>query len=190
MLCIAVAVLWLPAPLAADLDGHYCEQEFDCVQLVDRFLDVFRSGDRSKIVRMVQYPLRRTYPLPYIVDPEQMLVRYDEVFDEAITTLISDSELIDWSDAGWRGIMLQHGVVWLGYDGLLRALNYISDANKPSATGCSAWSGPVSIVVCGRIMTRSLSGSRNTIASEWTLRSARRTSSGGEMNQSPSTGHN
>ena len=130
ILCITVVLLSLPAPLAADLDGHYCEQEFDCVQLVDRFLDVFRSEDRSKIVRLVHYPLRRTYPLPYIVDPEQMLERYDEVFDERITALISDSELTDWSDVGWRGIMLQHGVVWLDYDGLLRALNYTSEREQ------------------------------------------------------------
>lgn len=126
VLCIAVAVLLLPAPLAADLDGHYCEQEFNCVQLVDRFLDVFRSGDRSKIVLMVHYPLHRTYPLPNIMDPEQMLERYDEIFDETITALISDSERNDWSDVGWRGIMLRNGVVWLEYDGLLRALNYTS----------------------------------------------------------------
>ena len=62
ILCTAVVVLSLPAPLAAELNGHYCEQWYDCVQLVDRFRDVFRSGDQSKIVRMFHYPLRRTYP--------------------------------------------------------------------------------------------------------------------------------
>ena len=150
MLCIAITVLSLPVPLAADLDGPICEKHFDCVQLVDRFLDVFRSGDRSKIVRMVQYPMCRPYPLPNIVDPQQLLERYEEVFDDTITALISDSELTDWSDFGWRGIVLEHssatghlvtrscsrsdwrgsmpqlGTAWLGYDGLLIALPYAS----------------------------------------------------------------
>ena len=128
--CIAVMLLSLPAPLAADLDGYYCQQEFDCEKLVRRFLDVFRSGDRTQIVRLVHYPLRRAYPLPSIVNPEQMLERYDEVFDESVTAWISESELTEWSDVGWRGIMLGRGVMWLDYDGLLHALSYTSERGQ------------------------------------------------------------
>ncbi|MCY4372352.1 MAG: hypothetical protein OXC31_01185 [Spirochaetaceae bacterium] len=156
IICISVALLSLPTPLAADLDGHYCEKHFDCVQLVDRFLDVFRSGDRTKIVRTIQYPLCRPYPLPNIMGPQQLLERYEKVFDETITALISDSELTDWSSFGWRGIMLEHssatghlvtpscsrsdmgwrgsmpqlGVAWLGYDGHLIALHYASKGEQ------------------------------------------------------------
>ena len=59
-----------------------------------------------------------------------MLEHYEDVFDETITTRISESELTDWSYMGWRGIMLDHGVVWLNYDGLLWALNYSSEREQ------------------------------------------------------------
>ena len=154
--CISVVLVSLPAPLVADFDD-YCKQDIDyCEQLVDHFLHVFRSGDRTKIVRTIQYPLCRPYPLPNIVDPQQLLERYEEVFDETITALISDSELTDWSDFGWRGIMLEHssatghlvtpscsrsdmgwrgsmpqlGVAWLDYDGRLIALHYASEREQ------------------------------------------------------------
>ena len=33
----------------------------------------------------------------------------------------------DWSDVGYRGIMLNRGTVWIDYDGKLITTNYISD---------------------------------------------------------------
>lgn len=48
-----------------------------------------------------------------------------------MTSLIANSNINeDWSDAGWRGIMLHNGIVWIDYDGKLITPNYTSDKEK------------------------------------------------------------
>jgi hypothetical protein len=52
---------------------------------------------------------------------------FDEVFDESLKTEIAKSTPSDWSQVGWRGIMLNQGVVWLSDDATtITGINYRS----------------------------------------------------------------
>lgn len=90
-----------------------------------------KSNDRSAIADHITYPLKRESPIPSVKNKQQMLKRFDEIFDEALLKNIINSDIEkDWDDVGWRGIMLASGGLWLDYDGKLIAVNYQSEAEK------------------------------------------------------------
>lgn len=98
---------------------------------VKNFIDLVNSNDRTAVADHITYPLNRTYPIPAIKNKEQMLKRFDEVFDDVLLKNIINSNIEkDWDDVGWRGIMLNNGRLWLDYDGKLIAVNYQSNAEK------------------------------------------------------------
>ncbi len=92
------------------------------------FIELIKNRNLEKLKSQISFPLRRNYPLPDIKNENEFLKRYDEVFDDNLTTMIVSSDLKnDWSVAGWRGIMLNRGTLWLDYDGRLIAVNYHSN---------------------------------------------------------------
>ena len=98
---------------------------------IKSFIDLVKSNNRNAIADHITYPLNREYPIPSIKNKQQMLKRFDEVFDESLLKSIINSDIEkDWDDVGWRGIMLSSGWLWLDYDGKLIAVNYQSDAEK------------------------------------------------------------
>lgn len=52
--------------------------------------------------------------------------RFDQIFDSKSINQISTSRIEQWSDVGWRGIMLDNGVLWIDTDGRIIAFNYQS----------------------------------------------------------------
>jgi hypothetical protein len=98
---------------------------------IKNFIDLVKSSNHAAIADRITYPLNREYPIPSIKNKQQMLKRFDEVFDESLLKSIINSDIEkDWDDVGWRGIMLSSGGLWLDYDGKLIAVNYQSDAEK------------------------------------------------------------
>ena len=87
----------------------------------------FQQNDVEAISKLVAYPLNREHPIPAIKNEAEFIKRYKEVFDDALINLIinSDTEK-DWSQMGWRGIMLSHGVVWIDASGFISAINHQS----------------------------------------------------------------
>jgi hypothetical protein len=56
-----------------------------------------------------------------------MKTYFDEVFDESLKTEIAKSTPSDWSQVGWRGVMLNQGIVWLSDDATtITGINYRS----------------------------------------------------------------
>jgi hypothetical protein len=95
--------------------------------LIRPFIEAVKNNDSRKIVNLIHYPLHRRYPIPYIYNQQEMLERYDQVFDEELIDTIKNSSIeTDWDDVGWRGIMLNNGLIWLDYDGKVHTINYIS----------------------------------------------------------------
>ncbi|MDR7369827.1 hypothetical protein [Flavobacterium aquidurense] len=96
---------------------------------VKSFVDNIKNDNREAVADMVGYPLKREYPIPDVVDKGDFITRYDEIFDKALKNEISNSDPAkDWSDMGWRGIMLNQGIVWMDFDGRLTSINYQSQA--------------------------------------------------------------
>ncbi len=84
----------------------------------------FEGDDKAAIASLVYYPLKRRYPIPDIKDEAELINRFDEVFDDELTAVIASSNIdTDWDSVGWRGIMLNNGVMWVDTDGKIIAVN-------------------------------------------------------------------
>lgn len=108
-------------------------KKIDTIKVVNinYVIDLFKKKNIEDISQNVNFPLRREYPIPEIKNREQFKQRFNEVFDEALINEIADSKLKQWSEVGWRGIMLNNGTVWIDSDeGKIIAVNYQSDFEK------------------------------------------------------------
>jgi hypothetical protein len=92
---------------------------------------IMSSGNRHQIVELIQYPLRRPYPLKSINSPQECLLRFDEVFDEAILAEIEKSNLNeDWDRVGWRGTIFKSGSLWLNDEYQIQSINHETKKSK------------------------------------------------------------
>lgn len=84
----------------------------------------FKAHDKAAIAAHIRYPLKRQYPLPDIKNEAEFIRRFDEVFDDELVAFIGSSNInTDWDSVGWRGIMLNNGVMWVDTDGKVIAVN-------------------------------------------------------------------
>jgi hypothetical protein len=91
------------------------------------FIDCVKNDKKKEVSNMVSYPLKREYPIPKIKNKQEFIKRYDEIFDIKLKNKITQSKTSkDWSEVGWRGIMLYNGDLWIDTDGRLIAINYQS----------------------------------------------------------------
>ena len=112
-------------------DGYSQLSKTEYEGLVEYFVDCIKNTNIDKLDSIISYPIQRPYPIPHIRNKQELKNRYSEIFDDSLTSLIANSNIKeDWSDMGWRGIMLHNGIVWLDYDGRLITTNYNSDKEK------------------------------------------------------------
>lgn len=121
--------LILTAALLCTTLHAYCQRktsaEIQQQRAIQNFIDMVGHKQIAKLAAITQYPLRRQYPLPAIKNKEDMIKRFNEVFDDSIVKAIGKSNpKNDWSEVGWRGIMLFNGDIWLDDKGRLIAVNY------------------------------------------------------------------
>jgi len=99
-------------------------------QIVQKFKDAVKTDNPKIIADYVEYPYVMQNPLPNIENKEDFINNYEMLFDDELKQAINDSKIQDWDDAGWRGIMLHSGMLWLNEDGKLKATNYYTDKAK------------------------------------------------------------
>lgn len=99
-------------------------------QAIYKLISIVKTKDKAKIAGLIAYPLRREYPLKDVKSKEEFVQRFDEIFDKWLTGHIAASKIGDWSEVGWRGIMLDRGTIWINDDGKIRVINYQSDKEK------------------------------------------------------------
>lgn len=98
---------------------------------VKNIIDLFKLKNIDKISSKISFPLHREYPIPSIKNKEEFKQRFNEVFDNVLIEKIVNSKIQQWSEVGWRGIMLDNGDVWMANsDGMITAVNYQSDFEK------------------------------------------------------------
>ena len=96
---------------------------------VKEFINLIKERKVSSLADHVYYPLKREYPLSPIRNKQEFIKRFQEVFDDSLaTTIVSSDPEKDWSQMGWRGIMLKQGLIWL--DKNLIAVNYQSKTER------------------------------------------------------------
>ncbi|GAB3429162.1 hypothetical protein [Niabella aquatica] len=97
---------------------------------VQKLINVFKTNNKRKIADLINYPLRREYPLKDVKDKNDFIQRFDEIFAEAFISHIAKSKLENWSDVGWRGVMLDNGKIWMDGGGKITAVNFQSPKEK------------------------------------------------------------
>jgi len=104
-------------------------------QIVLDFIQAVKNQNKEKLAVNTAYPLMRLYPVPAVKDQKDFISRYKELFDDKLAMMIINSNPSqDWHAAGWRGIMLFNGAIWLAYDGKLTAINHKTDAESKRRT--------------------------------------------------------
>ncbi|MDX1349908.1 MAG: hypothetical protein R3279_06670 [Putridiphycobacter sp.] len=89
------------------------------------FIDAVKSGDTTKIANYIAFPFEMKHPVPAIKNEDDFLKRFSEVFDDSLIKIISESSVdSNYSAVGWRGIMLDYGLLWFDETGILFASNY------------------------------------------------------------------
>lgn len=98
---------------------------------INNVIELFKQNNVDSISTIVSFPLNREYPIPSIKNAKEFKSRFHEVFDEILVEKIANSTTEQWSEMGWRGIMLENGTVWIdSYKGKIIAINYQSDFEK------------------------------------------------------------
>ena len=104
------------------------DYEIDSIKTV---ITLFKEKDIDRISNKISFPLHRQYPIPPVNHKEEFKKRFSEVFDQVLIEKIANSKINQWSEVGWRGIMLDNGVLWMANsDGIITTVNYQSDFEK------------------------------------------------------------
>lgn len=91
------------------------------------FIDCVKNNKKAAVADLIKFPFGREYPIPVIKNKAEFIKRYDQIFDANLKKeIISSKANKDWSQMGWRGIMLNQGNVWMDEEGHLIAINYQS----------------------------------------------------------------
>ncbi len=100
-------------------------------QIVLDLINTLKTNNKDSLSAKISYPLGRSYPIKVVADKQDFIKRYSELFDDKLTKMIINSNpSVDWHAAGFRGIMLLNGVVWLDYEGKLTGINYKTAAGS------------------------------------------------------------
>lgn len=92
---------------------------------ISPIITAFKAGDRAAIAALIRYPLKRSYPVPAINNETELVERFEQVFDPQLIAQIASSNIdTDWDKVGWRGTMLNSGIVWVDTNGKIIGINY------------------------------------------------------------------
>ena len=97
------------------------------IENIQKLINLFKTKNVDGISKVITYPLNREYPIPSVKNEADLKKRFNQIFDKTIVDEISNSKIDQWSEVGWRGIMLNNGDLWIESDGKIKALNYQSN---------------------------------------------------------------
>ena len=107
----------------------FAQNELDKTEVenIQKLIKLFQNKNIDGISKIINYPLKREYPIPNVKNEVDLNKRFNQIFDKKVIDLISNSKIDQWSEVGWRGIMLNNGDIWIESDGRIKAVNYQSD---------------------------------------------------------------
>ena len=124
LLYITILIFSTHLTIGQDLKPEY--QKF-----VKSFISNVRSNNKEGVSAFISFPLKREYPIPAVKNKADFIKRYDQIFDATLKNkIIKSNAAKDWSEMGWRGIMLDQGDLWMDTDGKLIRVNYQSQYEK------------------------------------------------------------
>lgn len=116
-------IIYLTLAIFSYLQAQVLREEYQVY--VNNFKKTVKSKDKEKLSQHIRFPLNRRHPIPDIKDKKDFINRYDHIFDKKlINEIINSSTAKDWSEVGWRGIILNQGSVWLDHEGSVIGINH------------------------------------------------------------------
>ena len=108
-----------------ELDPIYQQLDTNYQVNISHLIECFKNNDKEKIAELIVYPLSQEHPVSAIKNEKEFISRFDEIFDDTLIRMINSSNpALDWSEVGWRGIMLLNGEIWVDTDGKIIGINY------------------------------------------------------------------
>lgn len=100
-------------------------------KFIKSFIANVKSNNKEGVAAFISFPLGRDYPIPNVKNKADFVKRYDQIFDATLKNeIIKSNPAKDWSEVGWRGIMMNQGTLWIDTDGKIISINYQSQAEK------------------------------------------------------------
>lgn len=100
-------------------------------KFVKSFITNVKSNNKEGVAALISFPLKREYPIPAVKNKTDFIKRYDQIFDSTLKNkIINSNPATEWSEMGWRGIMLGQGDIWMDTEGKIITINYQSKAEK------------------------------------------------------------
>lgn len=98
---------------------------------INHVKDLFKQRNIDSIASIIEFPLHRQYPIPSIKNEKEFKERFSEVFDEILVDKIINSKIKQWEEVGYRGIMLDNGIMWIeSSEANIIAVTYQSNFEK------------------------------------------------------------
>ena len=110
--------------------GQTSDLKKEQIETIQKLINTFKTKNKSKIANLIYYPLRREYPLKDVKDKNDFIQRFDDIFNKEFIDHVTKSKTDDWSEVGWRGIMLDNGTIWINNYGKILTINYQSPKEK------------------------------------------------------------
>lgn len=100
-------------------------------KVVKTFIDTFKSENKEAIADLILYPLGRGYPIPAINNKKEMLLRFDQLFDETLMQIVINSDIQkDWGYSRLKWIVLLDEMLLLNESGKILAINHQTVAER------------------------------------------------------------
>lgn len=120
LICTIFIVFAIHNVVGQDLKPEY--QKF-----IKVFINNVKNNKKEAVANSIRYPFKRENPIPTVKNKAEFIKRYNDIFDTALKDeIIKSNPAKDWSQVGWRGIMLNQGSIWFDEDGYLKSINYQS----------------------------------------------------------------
>ena len=98
---------------------------------INHVIELFKQRNIDSISSIIEFPLNRQYPLLSIKNEKEFKQRFSEVFDKILVDKIINSKIEQWNEVGYRGIMLDNGIMWIeSSEGKIIAVSYQSNFEK------------------------------------------------------------
>ena len=97
---------------------------------IQKIQALFKTKNINGISKLILYPLNREEPIPAVINEAALKKRFSQIFDQTIINKIVTAKPEQWSELGWRGVMLNDGELWIDEDGKIYAVNYQSTFEK------------------------------------------------------------
>jgi hypothetical protein len=116
----------LPFESSVPPQKKHISNSFPILKKLQNFL---KQKDKRSIAKMIKYPLKRLHEVPSISNENEMINRFESVFDRKLINILLNAKTEDLAEMGSQGTMLKDGLLWFR-DQKIIAINYYSKAEK------------------------------------------------------------